>query len=419
MWQLCNTRIEADFSSARKNNAMKTIIPTNWNRRRHVLCTLLLGITALCGSARAQQLYVSFGPTINSGSVAQYDASGTTGVLLNPNLIPSLGSQPIGAGLALSGNDLFVSSSILGTVGSYTTSGATNNASLITGLGAAPSPPALAVSGNTLWVANQSPISSSVGSYTTTGIALNATETGTDTTPTGTAAVTFPEQFSQIPSVTVSPLVPPTATGTVSNQTTTGFSVTGFPPNASFGWTARGGTGGIALSSAIPTALTASGNTLFVASNNAIGEYDATTGAVKNASAITVGLNAPAGLAVSGNNLFVSNSGSGTVTEYSLNSDNTGTFVANIITGLSGPEGLAISGNDLFVASEGSGIGSGTVGEYNLTTTTFNPNFIMGLSAPFGLAVTPVPEPSAWSMIALGGVGLLGIMLVGKTHRTA
>jgi hypothetical protein len=64
--------------------------------------------------------------------------------------------------------------------------------------------------------------------------------------------------------------------------------------------------------------------------------------------------------------------------------------------------------------------GSGTVGEYNATTgAAINANLITGLTNPYGLAVAPVPEPSAWSMIAaVGGVALLGIMLR-KKHRTA
>ena len=43
---------------------------------------------------------------------------------------------------------------------------------------------------------------------------------------------------------------------------------------------------------------------------------------------------------------------------------------------------------------------------------------IMGLNRPTGLLVASVPEPSTWSMIAVGGVALLGIMLR-KKHRTA
>jgi hypothetical protein len=86
---------------------------------------------------------------------------------------------------------------------------------------------------------------------------------------------------------------------------------------------------------------------------------------------------------------------------------------ASLIAGLDAPEGLALSGNTLFVAN----FGSGTVGEYNAATgAAINANFITGLNGPIGLAVASVPEPSTWSMIAIGGVALLGIMHR-KIHR--
>ena len=125
-----------------------------------------------------------------------------------------------------------------------------------------------------------------------------------------------------------------------------------------------------------------SGNDLFVTSylgpgliGPMVGEYDATTGAAINPS---------------------------------------------FITGLNGATGLAVSGNDLFVLNEGSGLGTGTVGEYNATTgAALNAGFITGLDVPTGLAVVSVvPEPSTWSMIAIGGVALLGIMLR-KKQRAA
>jgi hypothetical protein len=77
--------------------------------------------------------------------------------------------------------------------------------------------------------------------------------------------------------------------------------------------------------------------------------------------------------------------------------------------------GLALSGNDLFVANQ-----SGTtVGEYDATTgAAINANFLTGLNLPAGLLVASVPEPSPWSMIAVGGVALLGIMHR-KKHRIA
>jgi hypothetical protein len=164
-----------------------------------------------------------------------------------------------------------------------------------------------------------------------------------------------------------------------------------------------------------PVGLALSGNDLFVASRSSgtVGEYDATTGAPIEPNFIT-GLNGPSGLAVSGNNLWVSSVNSGTVAEYDAT---TGLLNPNfiIIPGLSFPANLAVSGNNLFVSS----MDSGTVGEYNATTgAAINANFITGLSDPTGLAAPPIPEPSAWSMIAMGGLALLGIMFR-RRHRTA
>jgi uncharacterized membrane protein len=57
-------------------------------------------------------------------------------------------------------------------------------------------------------------------------------------------------------------------------------------------------------------------------------------------------------------------------------------------------------------------LGNSSVGEYDATTgAAINANFITGLNEPVGLAVASVPEPSTWSMIAVGGVALLGMML--------
>jgi PEP-CTERM motif len=53
---------------------------------------------------------------------------------------------------------------------------------------------------------------------------------------------------------------------------------------------------------------------------------------------------------------------------------------------------------------------TGTLGEYNATMgAAINANFFK-VSGLDGIAVAPVPEPSTWSMIAVGGVALLGMM---------
>ena len=105
-------------------------------------------------------LYVSDQGT---GRVGLYNA--TTGTAINANFITFSGIY----GLALSGNNLFVSTNS-GTVGLYNTStGAAINSSFITGLN---SPLGLAISGNNLFVANFG--NGTVGEYNaTTGAAIN------------------------------------------------------------------------------------------------------------------------------------------------------------------------------------------------------------------------------------------------------
>jgi hypothetical protein len=150
---------------------------------------------------------------------------------------------------------------------------------------------------------------------------------------------------------------------------------------------------------------------------NTVGEYSATTGAVNTNFSTITGLNGPAGLALSGNDLFVANYGGGSGTTVGEYDATTGGAAINpsFITGLNDPWGLVLSGNDLFVSNAG----GTTVGEYNATTgAAIKASFITGLSAPTGLLVTPVPEPSPCSMIAVGGAALLGIMLR-KRQRTA
>jgi WD40 repeat protein len=106
-----------------------------------------------------------------------------------------------------------------------------------------------------------------------------------------------------------------------------------------------------------------------------VGEYNATTGAVINASFIT-GLSAPNALLLSGSDLLVANE-SGSVGEYNAS---TGAAInQSFITGTNfQPIGLALSGTDLFVAN----IADETVGKYNVTTgATIKVPFISKLPA--------------------------------------
>lgn len=329
---------------------MKTIITSHGGPLCRALCTVLLGMAALWATPRnaSAQLYVTYG----GNTIGEYNTA--TGATINPSLVTGL-STPVG--LALSGNDLFVSNYITtsGTeiIGEYNaTTGSPINAALIT---EAPlqAPTYIAVIGNSLLVSNQG--SGQVSEYdASTGAVINANFI------TGVPGVFEPE----------------------------GLAVSGndlFVANYAGGGNGRLGT---------------------------VGEYNGGTGASISANFIT-GLSGPEGLAVSGNDLFVVNTLTDTVGEYNAT---TGAAInANFITGLSNPEGIAVLGNTLYVANSG----NNTVGKYDATTgAAINASFITGVGGPFGLAVASVPEPSPWSMIAVGGVALLGMMLRRK-RRTA
>jgi hypothetical protein len=116
---------------------------------------------------------------------------------------------------------------------------------------------------------------------------------------------------------------------------------------------------------------------------NTIGEYDATTGAVINATLIS-GLKDPFGIVLLGSNLFVTNRNNSTIGEYNAT---TGAAVnVPLVTGLSLPFGLATDGTDLFVASTT----NKQVGEYNATTgATVNASLITGLRDPYAVVAAP------------------------------
>jgi hypothetical protein len=106
----------------------------------------------------------------DTGTVDVYDLDGTP---INTALITGL-EHP--QGIAVSDGYIYVASSdplsdLGGTIGKYTTSGATVNAALLSGL---PSPlHGIAVSGNDLYITQQS--SAWVGKYATSGATVDAT----------------------------------------------------------------------------------------------------------------------------------------------------------------------------------------------------------------------------------------------------
>jgi hypothetical protein len=69
---------------------------------------------------------------------------------------------------------------------------------------------------------------------------------------------------------------------------------------------------------------------------------------------------------------------------------------ASFISGIQSPVGLAVVGNTLYVAQdEGATLGTSFVSTYNATTgALIKANFITGLNGAGFIAVAPVPEPS-------------------------
>jgi hypothetical protein len=134
------------------------------------------------------------------------------------------------------------------------------------------------------------------------------------------------------------------------------------------------------------------GNTLFVASAVAnggeVGTYDATTGAVLNASfLLTNEFNQPLALALSGNTLFVSDAGERISTYNALTGAPFTTPASPLIGGLFAPYNLAISGNTLYVSQDYSG--SSWVGTYTTSGAVLNAKFITTTPVgAFGLAIS-------------------------------
>ena len=157
-----------------------------------------------------------------------------------------------------------------------------------------------------------------------------------------------------------------------------------------------------------PIGLAVNATTLYVANagNGTLVAFNLATGTPVFAVA---GLTSPRGVALFGNDLFVANGGSAnTVGEYNAT---TGAVInASFVTGLSAPVGLAVLGNRLLVANTS----GNTVGAYGIPATaafgnvptSSTPSFLStGLNGPDFVAV--VPEPSAWALLATGTAALV------------
>jgi WD40 repeat protein len=291
-----------------KQTIMKsTTIRTLWS----TLLAVMLG-TLLAGQACGQIFVVTNG----DGMVGKYNLDGTT---VNASLISGLNSP---WGLALSGNNLYVSGGgFNGFVGEYDAStGAAINTSLVLGLSQYPEP--LLLSGNNLYVVSSN--AGFIGLYdATTGAAIN---------PSLVTGLSYPEGIA----ISGNTLYLPSQIQDVFGQINKYDATTGAPISVPF----IQGFPSTALQ--VPEGLLISGNILYVADSigNTIGEYDATTGAVINASFISTGLSYPSQLALLGNHLFVSNVHSGTIGEYDATTG--ATINASLISGLNSPVGLVV-----------------------------------------------------------------------------
>lgn len=269
-----------------------------------------------------------------------------------------------------------------GTVGEYTLSdtgaATTVNASLITGLSNATG---VAVSGSNLYVES----GSTVEQYT-------VNSNGTATLVNANLITGLSTAYSV--AVSGNTLVLTNGgTGTVQ-----GYTLAGATATPSYTISSVGNPKAVAL---------LSGNNLFVAAEDFVGEYNATTGAA--ITSFTTSLADPTGIAVSGSNLFVSDddggAGADTVTEYTTS----GGTPKTLISGLTTPYGIAVSsdGSVLYLTD----LNDGKIGEYKATTgAAVSASAITGLHDPYGIAAeASVPVPPSVLLIGSGLLGLAGI----------
>src|SRR2546423_9142583 len=117
-----------------------------------------------------------------------------------------------------------------------------------------------------------------------------------------------------------------------------------------------------------------------------VGEYS-TSGEPLDLSLIS-GLISPQGIAVSGENLFVTSfavpgHGEGRVGEYTIS----GAPVNRTLITLFGPSAIAVSGMNLFVVSDNISSESSKVGKFTTSGALVNRDLIAGLSFPNALGV--------------------------------
>jgi hypothetical protein len=271
---------------------------------------LVLSLLCLFGSGSLQaQLYVlSYN---NQNAVIEYNAS--TGALISNSLASAI-AYPMG--IAISGNNLYITNAA-GTISEYNfTTGATINASLISGLVYAKE---IVVSGNSLYVAYSAgpsggTIQNTIGVYNaTTGAAIHPTFISV---PGDSLTVNF----------TISGNNLFVANGTITEYNAT----TGAVINASIG-VGSGAYGNMAIS----------GNDLYVEADDGLDEYNATTGALIKSAVIGLGYSDDSGgIAISGGELFFANDGDDTIDVYNIT---TGALIkSSLITYLAPPGQIVV-----------------------------------------------------------------------------
>ena len=102
-------------------------------------------------------------------------------------------------------------------------------------------------------------------------------------------------------------------------------------------------------------------------------------------------------MAASGTNLFVANNAAWAVGEYT-----SGAVVNASLVSVENPQAIAVSGSNLFVTYGGS-----TIGEYTTSGAVVNDSLITGIDS-YGIAVVDTPEPSTLALLATGAIGLAG-----------
>ena len=368
-----------------------------------VNASLVSGLNGPFGIAvSGQNLWVA---NTGGSTIGEYNA--TTGAAVNDSLVSGLNSP---LGIAVLGGDLWVTNSSSGTIGQYnaTTGAAVTTPSITDGGGATLS---------SLTVILMNPLAGDVLTATA-GSGITVTPYNPPTGAlllSGLASLADYEtvlasvQYNNIdggPGVASESISIVANNGISSSNTAVSMIAINAPPvvelnpsstNYATSWTNSGAVAITPNASTTfvsgldnPNAIAVAGDDLWVANYNSgtISEYNATTGAVINASLIS-GLNGPVAIVVSGGNLWVANySGgvelpgeeSGSIGEYNAT---TGAAVnAELVDDTGNLQGMAMSGGTLWVT----GIDPNAIGE--------NSGFIEDYDAASGDAIGNQPGPT-------------------------